>query len=81
MLVVELFTKESRKKINIEQLAENVDFGDIITARELIGMALDDPQNEKHKYFEFLKHLRDTVNAEYSTKVHKHAAKLAHAKA
>ena len=58
---------------------EHVDFGDIITARELIGLALDDSKEHKHKYFEFLKHLRDTFSKEYSTQVHQHAAKLAKA--
>ena len=58
---------------------ENIDFGDIITARELIGLALQDSKEHKHKYFEFLKHLRNSVGKEYSTQVHQHAAKLAKA--
>jgi hypothetical protein len=53
---------------------------DIITARELMGKAVDDPKNEKHMYFEFLKHIRNKHGREYSTKVHQHAAKLALAK-
>jgi hypothetical protein len=58
---------------------ENIDFGDIITARELIGLALQDSKEHKHKYFEFLKYLRNSVGKEYSTQVHQHAAKLAKA--
>jgi len=58
---------------------EHVDFGDIITARELIGLALQDSTKHKHKYFEFLKHLRNSIGKEYSTQVHQHAAKLAKA--
>jgi len=58
---------------------ESADYGDIVTARELIGRALHDPLNEKHRYFEFLKNLRKTKGSDYSTTVHQHAAKLAHA--
>ena len=50
---------------------------DVITARQLIGAALSDPRNKKHKYFEFLKYLRTKFGAEYSTLVHQTAAKLA----
>lgn len=56
---------------------EHVDFGDIITARNLIGLSLDNPKEHKHKYFEFLKHLRNKAGEEYSTQVHQLAAKLA----
>ena len=58
---------------------EGADFGHIIHARELIGRALDDPKNEKHRYFEFLKILRKELGKEYSTTVHQLAAKLAKA--
>ena len=58
---------------------EHIDFGDIITARELIGLALQDSTKHKHKYFEFLKKLRNSIGKEYSTQVHQHAAKLAKA--
>ena len=58
---------------------ESADYGHIVTARELIGRALADPKNEKHKYFEFLKYLRNKAGKEYSTLVHQHAAKLAKA--
>ena len=60
---------------------ESSEFSDIITARELIGSALRDPLNEKHKYFEFLKHLRTKHGEDYSTRVHQRAAKLARDKA
>ncbi len=60
---------------------ESSEFSDIITARELIGSALRDPLNEKHKYFEFLKHLRTKHGKKYSTRVHQTAAKLAKDKA
>ena len=56
---------------------ENATMSDIVTARELMGKAVEDPNNEKHMYFEFLKHLRNKHGSEYSTKVHQHAAKLA----
>lgn len=59
---------------------DHVDFGHIITARELIGRATQDPQNEKHRYFEYLKDLRNKFGKNYSTQVHQHAAKLATAK-
>jgi hypothetical protein len=59
---------------------ENSTMSDIITARELMGKAVQDPKNEKHMYFEFLKHIRNQHGSEYSTKVHQHAAKLALAK-
>jgi hypothetical protein len=60
---------------------EHTSMSDIVTARELIGGATRDPQNEKHKYFEFLKHLRTKHGAEYSTRVHQKAAELARDKA
>lgn len=50
---------------------------DIITARELISAALRDPINEKHKYFEFLGHLRTKYGVQYSTAIHQQAATLA----
>lgn len=60
---------------------ENSEFSDIITARELIGAAVRDTLNEKHKYFEFLKHIRQKHGPAYSTRVHQKAAKLAKHKA
>lgn len=55
---------------------ENVDVGDIWQARELIGAAMRDPKNERHRYFEFLKSLRDRQGVDYSTEVHRRAADL-----
>lgn len=60
---------------------EHISMSDVVTARELIGGASRDPQNEKHKYFEFLKHLRTKRGADYSTRVHQKAAELARQKA
>ena len=56
---------------------EDTELSDIITARQLAGAALRDPQNEKHKYFEFLKFLRTKHGSEYSTRVRQKAAKIA----
>ena len=53
---------------------------DVVTARELIGLAVGNPQDEKHKYFEFLKYLRSKHGEYYSTNVHQRACKLALAK-
>lgn len=53
---------------------------DVVTARELIGLAVGNPQDEKHKYFEFLKYLRSKHGEHYSTNVHQRACKLALAK-
>jgi hypothetical protein len=60
---------------------EDSEFSDIVTARELIGSATRDPQNEKHKYFEFLKYIRTKHGADYSTRIHQKAAELARTKA
>ena len=66
---------------NIVATEGTSELSDIITARELAGRAMRDPQNEKHKYFEFLKHIRTKHGHEYSTRVHQKAAKLARTKA
>ena len=65
---------------NIVTNENTATLSDIITARELMGKAVADPRNEKHMYFEFLKHLRNKHGSEYSTRVHQSAAKLALAK-
>lgn len=49
---------------------------DIISARELISNALSD-SSKKQEYFKFLEFLRNRHGADYSTDVHKEAAKLA----
>jgi len=67
MLILELFNPTD--EIN-EQMS------DIISAREFIGHALNNP-DKKHDYFNFLKHLRDKHGADYSTLIHKEAGKLA----
>ena len=55
---------------------EGTELSDVINARQLISAALRNPQNEKHKYFEFLKHLRTKHGADYSTDIHQRASKL-----
>jgi hypothetical protein len=74
MLLTEFFDNfQETKKIN--EMAEEL--SDIVTARELIGQAVRNPQQNKHKYFEYLKYLRSKYGAEYSTRVHQKAAELA----
>lgn len=55
---------------------EAVNMADILTARELIGAALNN-SHEKQKYFDFLKHLRNKHGSNYSTEIHQQASKLA----
>lgn len=76
MLLAEFFKDDFRVKIN----EETTELSDIITARELIGQAILDPQQFKHEYFEFLKYLRTKFGVEYSTHIHQAAAKLAKVK-
>ena len=76
MLLAEFF--ENDFQLNLNEMAEEM--SDIITARELIGQAVQDARQFKHEYFEFLKYLRDKHGSEYSTHVHQKAAKLAIAK-
>ena len=72
MLVNDLFED------NFYEMA--AEMSDIITARGLIGQAVRDANEFKHKYFEFLKYLRDKHGETYSTRIHQRAAKLALAK-
>jgi hypothetical protein len=76
MLLAEFFEDDFRMDLN--EMAEEM--SDIITARELIGQAIQDARQFKHDYFEFLKHLRSKHGSEYSTRIHQKAAKLAIAK-
>ena len=55
---------------------EHIDIGHILTARGLIGRAMQDPLKHKHEYFEFLKNLRAKHGSDYSTTVQQKAAKL-----
>jgi hypothetical protein len=73
MLVCELFERPAQMNEMAEELS------DIVTARELIGQAIADP-DRKHEYFDFLKHLRHKNGADYSILIHQKAAKLALAK-
>ena len=73
MLLAEFF--ENDFQLNLNEMA--AEMSDIITARGLIGQAVRDANEFKHKYFEFLKNLRKRQGADYSTSVHKSAAKLA----
>jgi hypothetical protein len=68
-------TTEDFNTANLVQTNE-ADMSDIITARSLIGHAFHD-HDKKHEYFKFLKHLRNRHGADYSTSVHKQAARLA----
>jgi hypothetical protein len=61
---------------NLVQTDESI--SDVITARELIGQALQDHE-KRHKYFDFLRYLEKKRDSEYSTHVHQQAAKLAKA--
>lgn len=76
MLLTEFFKDDFQLNLN-EMTAE---LSDIVTARELIGKARQDAGQFKHKYFEFLKHLRNKHGSDYSTRIHQKAAKLALAK-
>ncbi len=76
MLLAEFFEDDFRMDLN--EMAEEL--SDIITARELIGQAVRDAIEFKHKYFEFLKYLREKHGEKYSTHIHQKAAKLAIAK-
>jgi hypothetical protein len=57
-----------------EQIEEAIDH--IITARQIIGQSKRNA-GSSHEYMKFLKSLRDKFGKEYSTNVHKTAAKLA----
>ena len=72
MLVNDLFED------NYYEMAEEL--SDIVTAREMIGKAIQDSKQFKHRYFEFLKNLREKYGEKYSTHIHQKAAKLAIAK-
>lgn len=52
------------------------EFSHVLQARELIAQALLDPRNQRHRYFEFLKGIRDQFGSDYSTRIHQRAAKL-----
>ena len=76
MLLAEFF--ENDFQLNLNEMA--AEMSDIITARGLIGQAVRDATEFKHKYFEFLKYLREKHGEKYSTRIHQKAAKLALAK-
>ena len=73
MLLAEFFEDDLRTSIT-EEAAE---LSDIITACGLIKQASRDPEQFKHKYFEFLKYIREKHGEKYSTNIHQKAAKLA----
>lgn len=60
--------------VQTNEMAEEM--SDIVSARELIGQAMQDP-DKRYQYIKFLKHLRDRHGPKYSTRIHKRAAKLA----
>ena len=76
MLLTEFFEDDFRMDLN--EMAEEL--SDIVTAREMIGHAVQDAKQFKHEYFEFLKYLREKHGEKYSTRIHQKAAKLALAK-
>lgn len=76
MLLAEFF--KDNFQMHLTEMAEEM--SDIITARGLIGQAVSDANEFKHKYFEFLKYLREKHGETYSTLIHQKAAKLALAK-
>jgi len=76
MLLAEFF--EDNFRMDLNEMAEEM--SDIITAREMIGQAIQDANKFKHNYFEFLKYLREKHGEKYSTHIHQKAAKLALAK-
>ena len=76
MLLAEFF--ENNFHLTLNEMAEEM--SDIITAREMIGQAIQDSKQFKHEYFEFLKYLREQHGEKYSTHIHQKAAKLAIAK-
>jgi hypothetical protein len=51
MLLAEFF--ENDFQLNLNEMA--AEMSDIITAREMIGQAVQDSRQFKHKYFEFLR--------------------------
>ena len=73
MLLAEFFKDDFRTSIN-EAATE---LSNIITACGLISQAFSDPEQFKHKYFEFLKYIREKHGEKYSTIIHRKAAKLA----
>ena len=73
MFVYELF--EDFAMANLVTTESSM-FADIVTARALIGAALIDSQNNKHRYFEFLKKLSNQHGPKYSTNVHRRASRL-----
>lgn len=84
MLLTEFFTEDvaianmitTMDGGNITNEMETSELSDILDARALVKGAIDDPINERHLYFEFLKYLRDNKGVEYSTRVHQKAAEL-----
>ncbi len=76
MLLTEFFDDNFR--VDLNEMAEEM--SDIITARGMIGQAIQDSRQFKHEYFEFLKYLREKHGETYSTRIHQKAAKLALAK-
>lgn len=59
-----------------EPVAEGNELSDAAQARELIGRALRN-QNERQKYFDFIKYLINKHGKDYGTNVHQLASKLA----
>ena len=69
MLLTEFFTEDvaianmitTMDGGNITNEMETSELSDILDARALVKGAIDDPINERHLYFEFLKYLREKL--------------------
>ncbi len=70
MLVNDLF----EDKFNLSEMAEEL--SDIVTAREMIGQAIQDSKQFKHRYFEFLKYIREMLYCNFCKSEQRNMVKL-----
>jgi len=56
-------------------MTENQEMSHIVQARELVKQAVRNP-SRRQEYFDFMQHLRSKHGKDYSTKIHKEAAKI-----
>ena len=57
-------------------IKEDNEMSDVVTARGLVGKALDNPA-ARQEYFDYMTHLRGKHGKEYSTRIHQKATALA----
>ena len=57
-------------------IKEDNEVADVVTARGLVGKALDNPA-ARQEYFDYMTHLRGKHGKEYSTRIHQKATALA----